>query len=479
MTLNVVKELRKIENSIDEFIINLSNPDPIEFMLEFRLFRLKGYEDLFFKLGNEKVSCKNSNEKMPYLEKYKIIYLSERKICRRILKNIDSGLVHVIYPKKYEDFLKKVLVDRNLYENEKSSYENIINYLRMMIRKELEETNQFLYNLKYYPTQYTNMFDTFIGPEPVYRYPKETVLYKDAYIQLSQSSHYAVFSNEGTTESTKNTLLNIIAYLSGRPYFYFTENPAFNNKLFNLYEQFDLLDMLRLRRKSFFEGTEEDPLHLELPILKQGKGYSTVRFKDSQHEALFELYHASLKQFEPLPRCVFLFRVFEYGVQNHYKPLMNPSNYKVEDAIHYYINEVMKHNYNPLYYVDYGTYIDEEGKKVIRKRKAKYENLITELKKEAKKIKKEWNQHPYLKNKSLGEIIYTHGRNAAAHGGSGRGNARYDYSTNYKLLNDVNIYLELIARYLIELFNPQLKNIVERKTWRYIKENRSRAFSND
>ncbi|WP_454844816.1 hypothetical protein [Priestia megaterium] len=478
MSLNVVNELRRIEDSIDEFTINLSNSDFVELIIGFRMYRLKGYDKLCLKLGNERVSCKNSTEKIPYLEKYKMIYLSEIKICRRMLKNLDNGLVNVIYPKVYEELLKGVIVDRDLYNDEKSAYENIKNYLKMMITKELGKTTQLLYNLKNYPIQYTNMFNTFIGPEQVYRYPKETIIYKDAYIGTYQS-HYAIFSNERTTESTKNTLLNIIAYLSGRPYFYFTENPAFNNKLLNLYEQFDLLDMLRLRRKNFLEGTEEDPLHLELPIFKQGKGYSTVRFKDSQHESLFELYHASLKQFEPLPRCVFLFRVFEYGVQNHYKPLMNPSNYKVEDAIHYYINEVMKHNYNPLYYVDYGTYIDKEGKKVIRKRKAKYVNLITELKKEAKKIKKEWNKHAYLKNKSLGEIIYTHGRNAAAHGGSGRGNARYDYSTNYKLLNNVTIYLELIARYLIELFNPQLKNIVERKTWRYIKENRSLAFSND
>lgn len=75
-------------------------------------------------------------------------------------------------------------------------------------------------------------------------------------------------------------------------------------------------------------------------------------------------------------------------------------------------------------------------------------------------------------------LYNVHGRNAVAHGGSGRENARYDYSKNYKLLNKINIYLELIAKYIIELFNPQLKNVVERRTGYYIAENRSNAFSN-
>ncbi len=477
MILDVAKELKELESSFDK-LIDLSDLNPINFMKRLHLYRLKGYEELIFKLGKEKALCKTSNEKKPYLEKYKMIYLSERKMCIRILKELDKEAVSLKYPKSIEIIIKRVLESRKLYSDEKSLYENIKNYLKLMIKRELEETNQLLYSLKKYPFEYINTPDSFIGPEPVYRYRKDIILYKDAYITANEGSHYSVFGNENTSEATKNTLLNIIAYLSGRPYFYFTENRSFNKKLFNLYEQFDLLDMLRLRKKNFFESPEDEPLHLELPILKQVKGYSTVHFKDSQHEMLFELYHASLKQFESLPRCVFLFRVFEYGAQNHYKPLMKPANYDPVDALNYYINEIMKHNYNPLYYVDYGTYIDEKNEKVVRKRDAKYVNFVTELKKEAIKIKKEWNKDSYLKKKDLGKIIYVHGRNAAAHGGSGRGNARYDYSKNYKLLNNVNIYLELIARYLIELFNPQLKNIVERRTEYYIAENKSNAFSN-
>ena len=49
-----------------------------------------------------------------------------------------------------------------------------------------------------------------------------------------------------------------------------------------------------------------------------------------------------------------------------------------------------------------------------------------------------------------------------AHGGGGRLNARYDYLNNYKHINDVNIFLELIARYIIEVLNPQITNRVEK-----------------
>jgi len=63
----------------------------------------------------------------------------------------------------------------------------------------------------------------------------------------------------------------------------------------------------------------------------------------------------------------------------------------------------------------------------------------------------------------LGEIIYKTGRNTVAHGGNGNQNINYDYDNKYKHINDVNVFLELIARYLIEIQNPKLKDIVHRQ----------------
>lgn len=45
---------------------------------------------------------------------------------------------------------------------------------------------------------------------------------------------------------------------------------------------------------------------------------------------------------------------------------------------------------------------------------------------------------------------------------------QYDYYNNYFYINNVNIILELIDRYVVELLNPQLRNVVERKKEYYL-----------
>ena len=290
--------------------------------------------------------------------------------------------------------------------------------------------------------------------------------------------HFLLYCNEQTKESDKRTLLNILAYLNGCPNFEFLSNRSVNQKLDELYRNFDLLDNIRLRQPNYLKSDVEKPIHLELPIIKNDKGYKMIAFKKLSHEGILDLYHASLKQFEPLPRCVFLYRVFEYAAAYHYKPLFMPTNYNPEDALDYYLSLAMAYNPNPLYFIDFG----------VGKRKAQLYNYFTVLKKEARSILNEWSTAPYLASKTYGEIIYLTGRNFTAHGASGnRGerNMQYDYDKNYLHINNVNIVLELIARYVIELLNPELKNVVERRSV-YYKENyktifecKNRGCSND
>ena len=124
------------------------------------------------------------------------------------------------------------------------------------------------------------------------------------------------------------------------------------------------------------------------------------------------------------------------------------------------MNLSLNYNPNPLYYIEFG------GKKA----KPKLYNFFTVLKLEAKKIIAEWSTALFLSNKTPGEIIYLTGRNFTVHGASGahgERNIQYDYDKNYLHINNVNILLELIARYVIELLNPQLKNVVERRTYFY------------
>ena len=102
--------------------------------------------------------------------------------------------------------------------------------------------------------------------------------------------------------------------------------------------------------------------------------------------------------------------------------------------------------------------------------KPKLCNFFTVLKSEVKRILNELSTAPYLSNKTTSEIIYLTGRNFTEHGASGtRGerNMHYDYDKNYLQINNVNILLELIARYVIELLNPELKNVGESRTLFY------------
>lgn len=320
-----------------------------------------------------------------------------------------------------------------------------------------------MYILKEFPSVYYNQRSAYIGGEFNYRFKNEVLIYQKVNAITDGMHHFIIYSNDHSTLSDKRSLLNIIAYFSGCPNYEFSSNPNVNKKLDKLYRNFDLLDCIRLRHPHYFKSDIHKPLYLELPIIKNIKNYSFISFKKLSHEGILDLYHASLKQFEPLPRCVFLYRVFEYAAANHYKRLFSIVQYKPEDAIDYYLALAITYNPNPLYFIDFGNH----------KKKAKLYNYFTVLKKEAKKIFGEWSNNPYLATKSKGEIIYLTGRNFTAHGASGRSgerNMQYDYDKNYLHINNVNIVLELIARYVVELLNPELRNVVERNTMHYKKE---------
>lgn len=472
--LNLDVKIKKIEKLINENVIEFHNSNYLDMPIQLAGFELHDYTKLIVELNKARYSCKSYIEKKSFINKYKRVYLSSKKMYNRLLRNLNNGSLRICYPENLEGeegYLYSALRHSWEFDEGKSLNENIVYYMRRKLRQRIYEVNQELYILKHFPSNYINTFTTFIGPYSVAKYEQDIIFYKDVFIAVSEPHHFSIFYNENSSEVTKNTLLNILAYFNGQPYFYFTENYSFNRKICELYEQFDLLDMLRLRKKDYFDSKKQEPFFLELPILQTQNNYNFISFNDSPHEMIFELYHASLKQFESLPRCVFLYRVFEYGAAYHYQAFFSPSDYKPKDALNYYADEILTYNFNPLYYVDFGTYESEDRRKIIRKRKAKYVNFTTKLKEEIKKIKKEWSQHPYLKDKTIGDIIYGTGRNATAHGASGRRTARYDYSMNYKHINDVNIFLELIARYLIEKLNPQIENMVERRVKYYIKHN--------
>ncbi|MBV4424310.1 hypothetical protein [Clostridium tyrobutyricum] len=421
-------------------------------MLSLGYFNLDEYDKLIVKINQERETNSDINFRNSLIAKYKEVYQAKKNKLSKMCINLNKRKFK-FFPILKNDEIKTYLEKFFHYDEEKSVGENLSYYAKIKIEQAIKNCNEELYLLKKHPNIYINSKDTYIGGDFGYRYENEIIIYKDVSIQTDGFHHFAIHSNELSLETTKRELLNIFAYINGRPIFQFTQNPRFNEKLDQLYNQFDLLDMLRLRNTNYFKEETKDATYLELPIVKNYKDYKVIIFKELQHGEALDLYHSSLKQFEPLPRCVFLYRVFEYASAKDYKVKFHPTNYQPEDAIEYYIQESIKYNPNPLYYVDFG---DKQSKyKIV--------SYFSKLKTEANKIFYEWSNHPYLKTKTKGQIIYNRGRNLVAHGGNGSHNMRYDYANNYKHINDINIILELIARYVIENLNPELKNIVERR----------------
>ena len=474
MYCEIEKKLSFLEHSIKTNEIELDSSKPPEVVVAILWFEVKGYFELIQAVHKKRRKCVSIEEKLNLNSIYLKIEQSNLKIYKTMLKNIESGSFIIKWKNGNLNDLAIIKAFESYFEKqiEGDISDVIFYYLKRTLIRKITEVNCEIYCLKKHPYEYANTLYTYIGPYKINRYKNDRVFYRDCSIISLDSHSCSISYNEKTEESTKNAIVDILSYFNAQPYFLFTQNPSFNRKLCELYEQFDFLDIIKIRDKKYFKADyEEKPTAIVMPILKARYNTDIVEIPSTSHEKIFSLYHASLKQFEPLPRCVFLYRVFEYGAKYHYQKIFRPSNYNVQDAIDYYVSQIFSHNYIPLYYIEYGkAELDRDNSVVNIKKKSICHDFLALLKKEALKILTEWQRHPYLKNKSIGEIVYETGRNAAAHASGGRIDARYDYSNNYKHINDVNIILELVARYIIEELHPEYGKLVCKNRSLYIKQ---------
>lgn len=472
--INLEKELQQLEQSVNEHLLNFEQTDYLSSAISIFFYDIEEYNDLIIRLNQIRYAAKTYEEKASFICKYKKVYFAKKRKALRLLRNLKKEKLEIRYNRELDEneyHIKSLFNHNNCYNDDLSVVDNIKYFIERKLNTRIYEINNEIYKLKNFPYDYINTESIFIGPYNPTKYENDIIYYKDVCICRKESHHLGLFYNENTLDETKRAILNILAYINASPYFYCVGNSNFNRKLDKLYKQFDLLDMIRLRRKNYFDERIDEPFYIESPILKIKKGFDFIEIKAVQHEMIFELYHASLKQFESLPRCVFLYRAFEYGNNFYYSPTYHPAVANPEAVLNHLFSLAMSHKYMPLYYVDFGNYVSEDNQTIIKKRKPAYRNFIITLKSEANKIVEEWSNHSYLKNKSVGEIIYKTGRNASAHGGARENNARYDYSNNYRHINDVNIILELIVRYLIEKMNPHIVKLVERRKKFYIEYN--------
>lgn len=358
------------------------------------------------------------------------------------------------------------------YDTNLTLIENVKNKFLFSVECEKYRVEELIYKLKKIPFVYINKQHEFINNNLILLPYNQCIIYKEIYI--AEEMHYKLlFYNNNTNHQDKTNFINILAFIYCKPMFLYLGNINYSNKLESIYSECDIMESLRLRNKKYLrEDYGSFTLNQKVPILKEDKRLRVTILKEIKNEhilELFELYNSSLKQVEPLPRCVFLYRVFEKGVNIHYKSIVKPTKYVPNDALNFYYERAMKHRFIPVYYFDNGWDKYRKSEQDVRQRNPKLKNFMIELKKESKKIKNEWSKATHLKNKSIGDIIYEKGRCLVAHGG-GNFNSKYDYSKSYLHINDINIFLELICRYIIEIIVPDLKKYVETKEEYYLSD---------
>lgn len=300
--INIEKRIKEIDEEFSE----------TELFLEYGILSLAFYEPILYKkliveINNERDKYKQTQQRESFIPIYKKVYLAQRTKMKRILAKIIDRTIN-IYPEPTPDEMVKFLTQSWKYNEYISNRENLYQYAETRLKKAIHETSEELYILSKFPSVYYNRKSSYIGGEFYYRYENEVLIYDKVNAMTDGMHHFLIYSNDHSILNDKRALLNIFAYLNGCPNFEFLSNSRVNQKLDELYRNFDLLDCLRLRDPNYLKSDIEKPIYLELPIIKNDKKYSIIAFAKLPHEGILDLYHASLKQFEPLPRCVFLYR---------------------------------------------------------------------------------------------------------------------------------------------------------------------------
>lgn len=451
----------EVKLNLDEFHINLPNEKFGFAYLHF--IRVDSFDDIFIEIHKEFNQTSNIQKQKRLLKYEKSVYESLQKHLKDIILGIESGRTNIVfsYFEGDRDLIEKTLNELYQLESEDSFDKKIKTLTLRKLQKQLLETKQAIFELKNYQFSVYEK-EEFLGGNFYLRFPKEIIIYKKVSIGNSRYGSSVLYEND-THKADVVTLLNIIAFFQASPNFLLTKNKSYNDKLVNVYNEFEILDLLTLTNNKVFTDPKSKFRSLSTPIFKLHKNTNFTILPESNSLDLLHLYHSSLKQVEPLPRCVFLFRIVEYGKNYHYQRLFRNSTVDLKDVIEYYYNEVKNHRFIPIYFLDYGSDWDSKKGELVKKRKTQYLNFMAELKSMSKQILNKWRVHSYLGSKSLGEIIYNTGRNTVAHGGNGNQNINYDYANKYRHINDVNVFLELIARYLIEIENPGFKDVINRQ----------------
>jgi len=347
----------------------------------------------------------------------------------------------------------KIIETFYLTEEEKLWTEN--NFRENILKDaSMNALNRIWEKEKKFYSQFPNLskmtFYRFVYPE--YITPEKYVLYSyENTCIFRYNGGPSIFFDKEFNEDNISELLYILSYLNILPVLTFLDNKEYTNKVFEMIsiETNDFTEMLQIRyfKKSGLKNKID--FNVEDIIFKaNSKNY--VSFKKLSDPRLLALYHASLFQKDIAAKCVFLFRIIEYIKYN-----CNPNKLSFQKLIENYYSEAIRYRFQPIF-----------GKKMyfkdgeFQKNDKEFSNYFQLLKKEAKKIYIELKiKYPQY---NFGDIIYKVGRCSVSHGKyNDEPVSLHNFEKDLLEINDINIILELIARYSIEKNNPQLKNKIE------------------
>lgn len=239
--MNLEREIEKINRSINTSEIIICANDCISAAYMLYGFEYSDYLQLVFKINLLRKKSKTYEEKASFLSAYKQVYRAQLQTYRTLENNIKTNKVRVVIPNTNVTMDGIRSAAEKLYNRSYANGENVYyELLKIAVRRKIAETYDEIRILKYYPHDYINTFSTYNGSEPILRYRNDRIFYKDCGILPTDGDSFSLSFNEKTLDSTKNALIDILAYLNGYPYFLFTENPCFNQKLSGLYYNFDL-----------------------------------------------------------------------------------------------------------------------------------------------------------------------------------------------------------------------------------------------
>lgn len=473
--MTIYEEARQISSNILQQGIDLGEIDQFDKVAKAVFYEISEYNDLLKRIGAKIEDAEEQNQLRLLLCKYDFVLKQKKETIEQLIIGIKSGSIPLSFTinTEWESSLRKLVNEDEVEEVKNVVEQRIIGRLSLQHRQVMEQR----YLIKKSPFVFAKSTKwEFVGSNYEQQYLNCMVMYKNMFIEYEDIAHVYVLKYDLLeTYGSKNDFMNILSFLLCKPIFVYTKGYSYSKKLEKIYEECNLMDMVKLRKNQLFSDNEHEENYIEArPILKCNTPYNITEIPQMDHPEAFELYNAALKQAEPISKCVFLYRVIEYAINEHYNRTMHPQNADPAIAIEYYLNMAMQHTFIPHYYIDLGRYYSMDFDSVVVVRKSSMKDLWNTLKQEIERIKVEWIQHPHLSNKTVGEILYSNGRCATAHGhtgAQGRYNARYDYQYNYFHINNVNILLELIARYIVEMLNPKICNLVVRERATYLEIN--------